>query len=215
MNSPSTPPRRKLTLASPANRKPDPLAMLQAQRARRGRQAIRDETAAIPPPAPPTTLQARPAVPHFVHQPADAETFAWNARREAKWHAEHAPLTHAPADPETLAHNQRKEAEWHAGPARVESLLRDLAPQVFGDPPVPLAIGVFAALNELLADESDDATIGRFLRSWTSRPAYLAALARGDVRRDLDGEPSGEPTDDQRQFELVRLARVSPARAKT
>ena len=110
-----------------------------------------------------------------------------------------------PADPETLAHNQRKEAERNAGPARVESLLRELAPQVFCDAPMPLAVGIFAALKELLAGEADDATIGRFLRDRTSRPAYLVALARGDARRGLEWETAGTPSDDDRRWAAIRL----------
>jgi hypothetical protein len=205
MNADSANPRLRLTLASPTDRRPDPSAMQEAQRARRARQAM----ATIPAPTPPATPPAKPAAPRFMHRSADAGTRAWNAQREAAWHAEHAPVVHAPADPETLAHNQRKEAEWHAGTARVETMLRELAPQVFGDAPVPLAIGIFTALKVLLAGEADNTAVSRFLRDWTSRPAYLAALARGDVRRGLDGEPTGEPTANQRQFALARLARAS------
>ena len=45
--------------------------------------------------------------------------------------------------------------------------------------------------------------ITRFLADWTRRPAYLEALARGDVRRDLDGCPAGAPDDAARTFAAV------------
>ncbi len=93
---------------------------------------------------------------------------------------------YAPADAETRAWNQAREAQWHAELARVEARLHELAPSLFnGAAPVPLAIGIHTKLVELLADEFDDTTISRFLRNWTGRPAYLAALTRGDCRHHL------------------------------
>jgi sRNA-binding protein len=88
----------------------------------------------------------------------------------------------------------------------------EFAPQMFGEAPVPLAIGIFATLKELLVDEADDTAVGRFLRDWTSRPAYLAALARGDARRELAGHLAGEATDNEQQFALLRRARASRTR---
>ena len=214
----ATAPRPRLTLSRSVSRQPDPSLMLEAQQARRARQVERAAVAAmppptpLPPPAPPAELAAR----HFVHRPADPETLAWNARREAEWHAAHAPIVHALSDPETRAWNQAREAEWHAGMARVETQLRELAPLLFNDAaPVPLAIGIYRSLVELLAGESDNTTIGRFLRDWTSRPAYLAAPVRGDCRRDLDGHPADTPTDNQRKFAAVRLASTSRVKASS
>ena len=156
----------------------------------------------LPPPAPP----AEPAARQFVHRPADPETLAWNARREAEWHAEHAPLVHVPADPETRAWNQAREAEWHAVLARVEARLRELLPSLFGTAPEPLAIGIDRPLVKLLAGEFDKTTISHFLRDWTGRPAYLAAIARGEYRRDLDDHPTEQPTANARQWAAIRLA---------
>jgi sRNA-binding protein len=122
-------------------------------------------------------------------------------------------MVHRPADPLTLAWNQAREAEWHAAraaqdaaAAELERILRDLAPAVFAGPPVPLQIGIHHHLAELLADEADSATISRFLRHWTKRTAYIQAIVRGDARRDLDGQPTGEPSRAERESAAESLA---------
>jgi hypothetical protein len=112
---------------------------------------------------------------------------------------------HVPADAETIAWNRAREAEWHGAPAALEALLRELAPLVFNDCPPPLAIGIDVALTTLLAGEFEAEVVGRFLRNWTRRPAYLTAVARGDVRRDLDGCPTDAPGDSAREFAAILL----------
>jgi ProQ/FINO family len=99
------------------------------------------------------------------------------------------------ADAETVAWNRAREAEWHDAPAKLEALLRELAPLVFNDRPPPLAIGVHLDLAALLADEVKPSTIARFLHDWVRRPAYLGAVASGALRRDLDGHPTDAPDD--------------------
>jgi ProQ/FINO family len=153
-----------------------------------------------------------PAHPRPVQ--ADAATRRWNAKRELQWEAEHPPPTpiqHAPADPETVAWNRLREQQWLSAPARLETLLRELAPTVFSDEPTPLCIGIHQALIELLAGEFDQRTINRFLRGWTRRPAYLQALAAGTVRVDLNGCPTTAPTDADREFAARRLAQLEAA----
>jgi hypothetical protein len=114
---------------------------------------------------------------------------------------------HIPADAETPAWNRVREAEWLAAPVALEALLCELAPAVFNDQPPSLAIGIDAALVALLAGEFDAVVIARFLRDWVRRPEYLAALSRGDVRRDLDGHPAGAPDDRARTFAAILLGR--------
>jgi hypothetical protein len=125
--------------------------------------------------------------------------------------ASSARYQHISADTETLAWNRARDAEWHAAPAKLEALLRELAPAVFSDQPPPLAIGIDAALIALLAGEVDALTIGRFLRDWTRRTAYLESVARGDVRRDLDGHPVDTPDDRARCFAAILLGRQGGA----
>jgi hypothetical protein len=117
------------------------------------------------------------------------------------------PPRHVLADADTLAWNRAREAEWHDAPAKLEALLRELAPAAFNDCPPPLAVGIDGALIALLTGEFEAEVVSRFLRDWTRRPAYLAAVARGEVRRDLDGCPTEAPDDHARTFATGLLGR--------
>ncbi len=44
------------------------------------------------------------------------------------------------------------------------------------------------------------AGLSRALHYWTNAPGYLAAVAAGEVRRNLDGTEAGAPDEAQRQF---------------
>ena len=90
-------------------------------------------------------------------------------------------------------------------------MLRELAPAVFNDCPPPLAIGIDVALIALLAGEFEAAVVACFLADWTRRTPYLEALARGDVRRDLDGCPTEAPDDRAREFAVTLLSRREAA----
>ena len=58
---------------------------------------------------------------------------------------------------------------------------------MFKYPPVPLAMGSGLKLRELLGAEFKPAEIRTFLQAWTSGPRYLKAVARGEMRHNLDG----------------------------
>jgi hypothetical protein len=153
-----------------------------------------------PTPMPPTPAETKPppeATPpteakrtRSVHQPADPETVAWNRAREAEW----------------LAARAEADARAAAEVDALEARLNVLAPLVFIDPPVPLAIGIDRDITARLTGETNTATLSRFLHRWTRRAGYLHAIARGDQRRDLDGQPVGEPTPDQREAAVRWLA---------
>jgi len=115
-------------------------------------------------------------------------------------------LVHKSAPPEVVAENQRRDREWHAAVDAVEGRLRTLAPLVFTDPPPPLAVGVHGDIAGQLGAEADAAAIGGFLGRWTRRPAYIAAIAAGELRRGLDGTPTAEPTERDRESAAARLA---------
>jgi sRNA-binding protein len=68
-----------------------------------------------------------------------------------------------------------------------------------------IAIGIGKELRVLLGEETSKATLGFALRHWTGRPDYLDAVARGEVRRNLDGSPATEPTETERQHAAERL----------
>jgi len=80
-------------------------------------------------------------------------------------------------------------------------------PAVFTTP-VPLAIGITRAIKaELGRGHSRD--VSSTLHHWTRRSAYLRAVARGDMRRNLDGSAAGIPTDDARAHAQQLLAQYA------
>jgi sRNA-binding protein len=73
--------------------------------------------------------------------------------------------------------------------------------------PVPLAIGISRHIQEVLRSEgetNDRKTIGMALHRWTTQGAYLYALARGKMRRNLDGSASRVPDEAARQHAQTR-----------
>ena len=85
-----------------------------------------------------------------------------------------------------------------------ERLFRDF-PKAFKYPPVPLAIGIGLKLRQLLGTEFKPADIRAFLQAWTSGPRYLKAVARGEMRRNLDGSPAALPEPQHRTDAQERL----------
>src|SRR4051812_18955810 len=86
----------------------------------------------------------------------------------------------------------------HARNLRVGALLAERFPAAFTSKR-PLAIGIFAEIRAVVPESElprDD--LGGFLASWTKRPAYLAALERGDRRVHLDGSDAGPAFDEAR-----------------
>src|SRR4051812_1669322 len=53
----------------------------------------------------------------------------------------------------------------------------------------------------------------RRFRFWTRTTAYLEAVAAGEMRRDLAGNPTEPPTEEQRAAEKLGLERRAAARA--
>jgi len=80
------------------------------------------------------------------------------------------------------------------------ALLRARWPALFSTP-VPLATGIARAIRAELGDvEVATAGLGRALHYWMNAPGYLAAVAAGEMRRNLDGTEAGAPDEAQRQF---------------
>lgn len=62
----------------------------------------------------------------------------------------------------------------------------------------PLAVGIRERLREAFTeDELGDGDLRAFLKWWCRRPAYRAALERGDRRVNLDGSDAGPAFDDE------------------
>ena len=80
------------------------------------------------------------------------------------------------------------------------ALFRARWPALFSTP-VPLATGIARAIRaELDYVEVPTAGLGRALHVWTNAPGYLAAIAAGEMRRNLDGTEAGAPDEAQRRF---------------
>jgi hypothetical protein len=93
---------------------------------------------------------------------------------------------------------RRSQRKWTAAKDLI-AVLCQRWPLAFCKPRVPLAIGIGKELFVLLGEETSKVTFGMAMRHWISRSDYLGAVARGEVRRNLDGSPASEPTEGERQ----------------
>ena len=86
----------------------------------------------------------------------------------------------------------------------MEAILADWRrrwPAVFTQP-VPLAVGVAGKIRTALHAEGntlDRKAMGVTVHRWTMQGAYLRAIARGEMRRNLDGSEAGVPDEAARQ----------------
>jgi sRNA-binding protein len=85
-------------------------------------------------------------------------------------------------------------------------LLKAVTPEVFRIPPVPLAVGIRRQVLDLAGDEVPWNDIAAVLRRWASRYDYIAAIAAGGQRFNLDGSHAGEVTPEHQQFARAQLA---------
>jgi ProP effector len=76
----------------------------------------------------------------------------------------------------------------------------------------PLAVGIHEALAAAGLLQPGEVAIA--LRCYAGRRRYLAAVAAGGVRFDLDGNPAGEVTEQQATWARGRLARLDAAATK-
>ena len=93
-----------------------------------------------------------------------------------------------------------------------QSLLRERYPDLFGNDPKPLKIGIHLELLERHPD-LDFVGLKRALTLHTGRFSYQKALTKpGAMRFDLDGQPAGEVTEEQVEIAHKRLAELKAAR---
>lgn len=89
----------------------------------------------------------------------------------------------------------------HSSNALAERLRLTFA--VFRDA-APLAIGIHKAIRERLPDV-DAGQLRMTMKRHTSSTRYLKALATGETRLDLDGQPAGSVTAEQREQAAEQL----------
>jgi sRNA-binding protein len=100
---------------------------------------------------------------------------------------------------------QRTAARRAPWPPWMEVILVDWRarwPAVFTKP-VPLAVGISGHIKAVLRAEGkviDRKSIGVTMRRWTMQGAYLRAVMRGEMRRNLDGSAAGVPDEAARQY---------------
>jgi ProQ/FINO family len=89
---------------------------------------------------------------------------------------------------------------------KLEALLRECFPAAFHGPPrQPLAIGIHAQILDVAGGEIDRHELARFMRWWCTRYDYLDAIAHGEMRVNLVGEPAGVPSQDEQEHAARRL----------
>jgi sRNA-binding protein len=110
--------------------------------------------------------------------------------------------------------NQHDRAQKRAGLERrwarlnaTLAILRERFPAGFCDPPVPLAIGARQAIRAELRNEIPAQALHFAMRFWTSQDEYLAAVAAGEARRNLDGSIAGEVDARHREQAAEALAK--------
>ncbi len=93
------------------------------------------------------------------------------------------------------------------------AMLRTRWPRLFTTP-VPLAVGVTRAIRAELGEGLVPvAGLSRALHYWTNASDYLAAIAMGEVRRNLDGTEAGAPDEAQRRFASESMERRAAQQA--
>jgi sRNA-binding protein len=86
-------------------------------------------------------------------------------------------------------------------------------PAAFSNP-VPLAVGFSGQMKAVLRDEGatfDRKMFGIAVDAWTKQGAYLRAMMRGEMRRNLDGSGAGFP-DEASRMEAKRILDERAAR---
>jgi sRNA-binding protein len=89
-------------------------------------------------------------------------------------------------------------------------------PAVFTKP-TPLAIGISKHITAVLQAEDkalDRKSMGITLHHWTMQYAYLQAVVRGEVRRNLDGSEAGVPDEAAREYAQTVLTERAARRAE-
>jgi sRNA-binding protein len=93
---------------------------------------------------------------------------------------------------------------------------RERWPAVFTKP-VPVAIGISRHIRAALqaaGEAVDRRAVGTTIHHWTMHGAYLRAVIRGDVRRNLDGSEAGVPDEAARQHAQKVLDERAARRAE-
>ncbi len=85
--------------------------------------------------------------------------------------------------------------------------LKQLWPALFAGAPKPIKLRIQLDIQQRAPGVFTKQALSAFFRRHTGSTSYLLAIARGKQRFDLDGQPSGEITDEHRKVASDELAR--------
>jgi sRNA-binding protein len=94
------------------------------------------------------------------------------------------------------------QADRKAQNKRIQAVLQARWPHLFTYAQ-PLAIGIWIPLSAAVEDKISKKELRKFLRWWTRRPPYLAAIERGVRRLNLDGSDAGEADAGERIYRMT------------
>jgi ProP effector len=108
------------------------------------------------------------------------------------------PTTPAPAPDQKLV---------PLNPAECAQRLKQLFPALFGGAVKPLKLRIQLDIQQRAPGVFTKQALSAFFRRHTGSTSYLMAVAKATQRFDLDGQPSGELSQEHRQVALDELAR--------
>ena len=91
--------------------------------------------------------------------------------------------------------------------ADVATVLKQRFPALFGSGCKPLKLRIQADIQQRAPGDFGKQALTAFLRRYTGSTAYLQAMSRSTQRFDLDGQPSGELSDEHRKAAAEELRR--------
>ncbi len=92
-------------------------------------------------------------------------------------------------------------------PAACAQRLKQLWPALFTGAPKPLKLRIQVDIQQRAPGVFTKQALSAFFRRYTGSTSYLLAVAKGQQRFDLDGQPSGELSAEHRQVARDELAR--------
>lgn len=115
-------------------------------------------------------------------------------------------LLHSGPAPADQASTRARDPGRHERQWRLLNLLRQVFPETFPISPVPLVLGIRCQIVDVACDDAFQCEdVAAVLRHWTRRQDYIAAVARGEPRRNLDGSLAGEPKEPHRQLAAKQM----------
>ena len=111
---------------------------------------------------------------------------------------------HGPALDATPAQAQ---TQTRTAPADCGPKLKELFPALFSGAPKPLKLRIQVDIQERAPGVFSKQALSAFFRRYTGSTSYLLALVRSKHRFDLDGQPAGEISDENRKVASDELAR--------